>query len=161
MNPKGANMSIGTDALISRNTWRIVIIALILLVLILAALWIVRYARNSFASNGGGKGSNAKPDGTPASIPTSVDQSYIERIVQLVYQVNKEEEYAGYSEKRCEITNNILGMRDEELAVLSILLQQKYQLRLGATIGRWKGDGCFTSWLGGDIEKLQNKVKNY
>ena len=153
MNPAAA-------PLITRRTWRIVIIALVVLTLVMVALWVIRYARKALGANGKGQnGTNG--DGTPTYIPVSVDQSYIERIATLIYGIQKEEDFSGYSAERCEASNNILGMRDEEVAVLSIMLQQKYQMRLGATIGRWKGDGCFTSWMGGEIEKLQNKVKNY
>jgi hypothetical protein len=150
----------GQEPLITRRSWRMIILMLAGLTVILIALWVVRYARNAFAPTRKGK-SDTKPDGTPTYIPSSVDQSYIERMTLMVYEVNKGEDYSGFSSNRCEISNNILGMRDEEIAALSIMLQQKYQLRLGATIGRWKGDGCFTSWLGGEIDKLKNKLKNY
>jgi hypothetical protein len=155
-----ATVTTGLEPLITRRSWRIIILLLAGLTVILLALWVIRYARNAFAPAGKGR-SDTKPDGTPTYIPSSVDQSYIERMTLMVYEVNKGEEYSGFSSKRCEISNNILGMRDEEVAALSIMLQQKYQLRLGAAIGRWKGDGCFSSWLGGEIDKLKNKVKNY
>jgi hypothetical protein len=132
--------------------------AALALLFALAALWIVgKFKKLSAKSNS----SDTNGDGSPVWIPSTVDQSYIERIAQMVGEVEREQDFSGFSSPRCEITQNILGMRDEEISALSILLQQKFQLRLGATIGRWKGDGCFTSWLGGDIEKLQSKIKNY
>lgn len=82
------------EPLINRRTWRIVIILLVVLVLVMVALWVIRYARSSFG--GTGKGSpGTNPDGTPTYIPPSVDQSYIDRISLMVYEVNKEEDYSA------------------------------------------------------------------
>jgi hypothetical protein len=145
--------------IVTRKTLQIVVYAVVFLLFALALLFIVRLFKKQAGKSGGGSATN--PDGTPSYIPSTVDQSYIERIAEMIYAIHKEEDYSGFSSKRCEVAMNILGMRDEEVSVLSILLQRNSKLRLGATIGRWKGDGCFTSWFGGDIEKLQNKVKNY
>jgi hypothetical protein len=145
--------------IVTRKTLQIVVYAVIFLLFALALLFIIRLFKKQAGKSSSGSGVNS--DGTPSYIPSTVDQSYIERIAEMIYDIHKEEDYSGFSSERCEVAMNILGMRDEEISVLSILLQRNSKLRLGATIGRWKGDGCFTSWFGGEIEKLQNKVKNY
>jgi hypothetical protein len=147
--------------IISRKTIQVVVYGAIFLAFALATLWIIRLFKKQAAGIGGGNTNGVNPNGTPAWIPPTVDQSYIQRIADMIVDIQKDEDFSGYSSERCEVTNNILGMRDEEVSALSIMLQQKYQVRLGATIGRWKGDGCFTSWFGGELDKLQTKVKNY
>jgi hypothetical protein len=150
--------------LISRNTWRVVVYATIILVLALLAFWVIRKFKTIFQADDTRKSSNStttRPDGTPASVPTNVDLSYVERIAQLVVEIDDEQDYGWYSGKRCEASNNIGIMRPEELAAVSGLLRPRKRIGLGALVARWDDDGCSYIGLAGDIDKIKAKTRNY
>lgn len=153
----------GGQPLVTARTWKIVIYTTIGFVLIMVALWIIRYAKNAFSGGGGGSksgnGTDTNADGTPV-LPNSVDQGYIDRIAALIWSINQAEDFSGYFGDRCEASNNIIGMRDEETRALSIIFQQKYGMRLSASIGRWESDGCYPLFVDGDIMKVKERVKN-
>ena len=148
--------------LINRSTIKIIVYSIIGFALIMLALWVVRIAKNTLSKGKGttgGNGSNTTNSDGTLQVPSTVDMSYIERIAQMIWSIQQDEDFGGYSGDRCEVSNNVKSMRPDELTALSLYMQQQYQMRLGAAIGRWNGDGCIP-FLAGDIAEIKAKVRN-
>lgn len=124
------------------------------------AIWIIGFAIKTFKKvSSGDSGGGVNDDGTPAAPPT--DPAYIDRIAKLVKTARDDKDYSGLSSARCEATNNIIGMRNEEIVALIALCKGSYGFDLKGETNKWKGDGCFTIIEADKAEALKERLKNF
>lgn len=152
MNPNTAII----DALTLRRIvrWGLIFVAAFV------AIWLIGLAIKTFkkATTKGGDDGGILPDGTPNP---NVDAAYIDRIAKLVKTARDENDHYGPSSARCEATNNIVGMRNEEIVALVALCKAGYGFDLKGEINQWEGDGCFTIIAADKVDVLKDRLKNF
>lgn len=144
------------------NTQLLIRIGIFFLVA-LVAIWLIGYAKKVFGSaKGANNGSDVNPDGTPV-VPggVGVDNAYITRIATLANEVHNDKDFSGISGARCELINNLVGMRDEEVFAL-VNTCQSWGFSLRADVSQYESDGCI-NWIGTKekIKDAQNRLKNF
>lgn len=148
-----------TPALIDALTLRRIVRWVLIFAGLFVAIQLIGLAIKTFKKSGAGSDGDVNDDGTPAAPPT--DPAYIDRIAKLVKKARDDKDYSGISSARCEATNNIIGMRNEEIVALVALCKGSYGFDLKGETNQWKGDGCFTIIEADKVEALKDRLKNF
>lgn len=151
------------EPIISRSTLKTLAKIGIVAAVLLLAIWIIGFGRDTLAKSGKSKrgGGDLNPDGTPEPLPgLGVDKAYIDRIAKIGKGVSDAKSYEGFDGDRCEFINNVAQMRDEEILALSVHATAQYGYDIRALINRCKSNGCY-SFGDETLEQAKGRIRNF
>ncbi|MBC7778082.1 MAG: hypothetical protein H7246_21800 [Phycisphaerae bacterium] len=148
--------------LINPKTWRLLLKIGIGFAVAFVAIWLIGFLLKTLKKNKtDATGQTANPDGTPGGWQIDIDKAYIDRMAKLGKTVHDEKDYSGYSSGRCELVNNIIQMRDEEIVALVELCKSQYGFDLRGDVTQMKGDGCWNPFGKEQHEAAAARLKNF